>query len=61
MWANVNYLCCYLKISLKHNWVFKAKIVTMYYEVKGNKNKKVEGRNTYTKVFKLYINWCNII
>lgn len=46
MWANVNYFCCYLKISLKHNWMFKAKIVTMYYEVKGNKNKKVEGRNT---------------
>lgn len=40
--------------------MFKAKIVTMYYEVKGNKNKKVEGRNTYSKVFKLYINWCNI-
>lgn len=56
MWANVNYFCCYLKISLKHNWMFKAKIVTMYYGVKGNKNKKVEGRNTYTKVFKLYIN-----
>jgi len=39
--------------------MFKAKIIAVYYEVKGNNNKKWEGETFYcNKVLTRYVHWC---